>query len=64
MAKGVSSHADLLSDPGTLSPEIVNDNFHNFMTLGCHPSSKQVISHSLPLCKIPLLYPGLSTKIF
>lgn len=36
----VSSHANLLSDPGNLSPEVASDNFHNFMTLGCHPNSK------------------------
>ena len=39
-AKGVPSHAGLLSDPVNLSPEVPSDSFHSFMTLGCHPSSK------------------------
>lgn len=38
--KAISSHAGPLSAPGNLSPEVASDSFHNFMTLGCRPSSK------------------------
>lgn len=40
VVKGIASHAHLLSDPGHPSPEVASDDFHNFMTLGCHPNNK------------------------